>query len=860
MVTITEDGAALMVDAVPPRKVKARAVFGRLDDSLATGGAITSLANLAFANYRISNLPASRAKPIAVKTVHGITAVADVTLYGAGGGGLAAQGNAAFAATGPDKAAIRAFFAVMDEAKLGIVINSPDSYYRLGWTFYDHLTDIPDLVFTRSTAAPALDLAGARHDFAVNVPRETDSGWLLAYGGMNLVKAYQDHKIGLNGLKLEGGGTPDLVDVTADIAGTKYAAFFPDGKGWEIDNRGDLVNSCYLQFDSFPTTVDETYTFSAILWVMAPGMTARTDVTNAPTIAEQATSSLIPVEVSASFTATSTGHQPYIKASPGSWIRGGDVHLKTGYGTPTVPILAERPAAFVGHDAGNLVSNGLDPTDLTGMTKRGDAASSASVVDDTARVKLRDMLPDKTTLKVYRLDNSAGAASANQIHTQSATIIGETYVPFAWVRLVSGAAVRLGIDAAPALYNEVSYSDDLWKLIEGEPFQATSTSAHNVYVKTSAASVADHLYQGLWHGSALPDTIRGLALTAPEFGDDQVTVPVPTGQGLNVEWLGMTSPADVVDGVADIGASGDGPWIGNAVKVRSRRTGEAFGTATPQQAVAYLKTSFTKRFGGSMLDMSAYPTLIFSDEFDAVSWGDSDSADMTVKKWAGPGHSTYGGSTFIKPSADIYGIYSLINADGGKALRIQAVKVGGRWYSGGLSTINDAGEGFTFGVGTYCETRVRMQRGKAGWAATWKSNQATAANDHHAEIDDLEFYWSDTGDPDTGEGAHEHGTGHAWKPYPVIGSFVGTHWQASRVQAFTFDPTAWYNFGLAITDKWVIWYRDGVETRRMPLWPEVRLRGFHQLLTLAILSEEASMTDGPLAFDISHFKVWQQAA
>jgi hypothetical protein len=61
-----------------------------------------------------------------------------------------------------------------------------------------------------------------------------------------------------------------------------------------------------------------------------------------------------------------------------------------------------------------------NPTDLTNVTKSGDAAAVLSVVDDSAALALAGLSQIATSGKVYKLDNSAGSATAR------ATISGLT--------------------------------------------------------------------------------------------------------------------------------------------------------------------------------------------------------------------------------------------------------------------------------------------------------------------------------------------------------------------------------------------------------------------------------------------------
>jgi hypothetical protein len=69
-------------------------------------------------------------------------------------------------------------------------------------------------------------------------------------------------------------------------------------------------------------------------------------------------------------------------------------------------------------------NNNANPTDLTGMTKGGDAAAVLSVVDDAAAIAAAGLSAKCTSGKVYKLDNSAGAAFAQAQFSDAAANVG----------------------------------------------------------------------------------------------------------------------------------------------------------------------------------------------------------------------------------------------------------------------------------------------------------------------------------------------------------------------------------------------------------------------------------------------------
>jgi len=112
-------------------------------------------------------------------------------------------------------------------------------------------------------------------------------------------------------------------------------------------------------------------------------------------------------------------------------------------GTPRITdrgLLLETPAR-----TNKLTLFSANPPDLTGMTKNGDAAATLTLVTDTAALAAAGLSGLVTGGQVWKLDNSAGSASANAAASGS---VGNTnpHSLSVWVR-GSGSSVRVRLSS-----------------------------------------------------------------------------------------------------------------------------------------------------------------------------------------------------------------------------------------------------------------------------------------------------------------------------------------------------------------------------------------------------------------------------
>jgi hypothetical protein len=196
------------------------------------------------------------------------------------------------------------------------------------------------------------------------------------------------------------------------------------------------------------------------------------------------------------------------------------------------------------------------------------------------------------------------------------------------------------------------------------------------------------------------------------------------------------------------------------------------------------------------LDLAGY-RLTFDEDF---------RGPLSVSAW-GPGtrwiaHSPYAGDFGDAAFADPEDGFPFTTREG--VLRIEARKVGGRWRSGLLSSVDPKGNGFSQQFG-YFEMRAKLPKGPGTWPAFWLMGvpQLREPRDRktltQVEIDVLEHY---------GVGPNAlHTTLHLWGP-------DGYHWaegDASIVPGMTDD---FHSYGVLVQSDSIRYYFDGVELRR----------------------------------------------
>lgn len=139
-----------------------------------------------------------------------------------------------------------------------------------------------------------------------------------------------------------------------------------------------------------------------------------------------------------------------------------------------------------------------NPTDLTGLTKTGDAAATLTLVDDTASLTTANLGTICTSGKVYKLDNSAGSTAA--IATQGTTGSANTgntnaHSLSAWMRGTGTARLRLTGVNSTTLALSSTYTK--WKTENVTP----SASTDNWSVWASAGAVVYFILNQLEEGA-----------------------------------------------------------------------------------------------------------------------------------------------------------------------------------------------------------------------------------------------------------------------------------------------------------------------------------------------------------------------
>ncbi|MCE4225124.1 glycoside hydrolase family 16 protein [Methylobacterium sp. C25] len=217
-------------------------------------------------------------------------------------------------------------------------------------------------------------------------------------------------------------------------------------------------------------------------------------------------------------------------------------------------------------------------------------------------------------------------------------------------------------------------------------------------------------------------------------------------------------------------------------------------------------------------------TLVWSENFDALS----------PKIWhAGPkpDGQEYSAAAFLSYSSTEPSPYTI--RDG--FLRIRAnyqpqrtdpAGFGRKWTTGHLSTgFPDGSTSAAFRKG-YAEVRMLLPAGPGCWPSFWLLDQDSIRNSAKTgavEIDVIEAY----GHATTSYVATEHD----WPPPPV----TARHPIAQRnITGLPDYSLGFHDYGVETTDDEVIFYFDGAEKFRAPLYRAVSQSPFFMMLTLAI--------------------------
>jgi len=728
---------------------------------------------------------------------------------------------------------------------LAFTVAAGGPLYRMAGDQRAVVTDLAACQFARATSAYVVNSDGSLAAFSASVPRLTADGMTLGFGGRNKIRVFGDTSIGLVGLDQSGDNAAvvSLVDDTVALTAARLQGLVPSGQVVRIDNSLGTASATVAFSLASPLTAGDTV-YRAYVRAQASTMTARVGIENLPgnPNAEGSTTSTAYVVVGSNVTVTNTSSRVYVKASAGSIIYACLPFVGSGVIPPTVPVTPKNPGTFTGVSGANLALTVLDPVATTSLTKTGDAAAVLTCLDDAAAPSIQSIIPSKTTAKVYQLNNSAGTGNAVATSDCGATTASTAYQVYTFMRVVGAGTAYVqfeGVDIA-------SWSDGFWNLIGATA--VAGTGAGKIGIRAPAGVVVQFVDLLVVPGTSLPAALAPWALSdTPANDDDNLSLVLPSAYNdLVVSWGGgFQTRVPVSAGYADLGATGRRPWMGYAIEaIRSIRKGENLNVYTPPAALP--SWSYTRRYSGSAYDPADFPTLAFSDDFTTNSLADSDTGlSGGSAKWFGPGHTTFGFAAFIKPSEAPHDTYSV---DAGK-LRIRMQQIDGAWTSGCLSSVNAAGQGFTF-TKAYVEYRMLVPMAAGVWAGAWATNEVPGLNQPHAEIDFVELYGTNPG--------NFHATLHIWPMSWPNPNGPSGHVQIGRTPLVTVLDGNYHTYGCAIHDDWIIHYLDRVEVCRAPFFGEVRLAPMHLLLNLAGLPTEVGAATSPIDMYVDYVKVWTE--
>jgi hypothetical protein len=196
------------------------------------------------------------------------------------------------------------------------------------------------------------------------------------------------------------------------------------------------------------------------------------------------------------------------------------------------------------------------------------------------------------------------------------------------------------------------------------------------------------------------------------------------------------------------------------------------------------------------LDLRGY-RLTFDEDF---------RGPLSVSAW-GPGtrwiaHTPYGGDFGDAAFADPEEGFPFTTKDG--VLRIEAKRVGGRWRSGLLCSVDTKGEGFAQKYG-YFEMRAKFPKGPGTWPAFWLMGVPQLKEPRgretltQVEIDVVEHY---------GVGPNAlHTTLHLWGP-------GDSHWAEGDTALVAGMTEGFHTYGVLVEEDFIRFYFDGVELRK----------------------------------------------
>ncbi len=291
-----------------------------------------------------------------------------------------------------------------------------------------------------------------------------------------------------------------------------------------------------------------------------------------------------------------------------------------------------------------------------------------------------------------------------------------------------------------------------------------------------------------------------------------IWVPAGTAEGEYQIWIGLYDPQAVDTGWdrqrlrAEAGAELDADAAGGASQ-RCR-----VGTLTVDSRAPL------PELPAPSLDLSGYH-LTFSEEFDQLSVTSGKDGHPEAR-WLShmPNCPDFGDAKFADPTPD----FPFTVREG--ILAITARRDATGWKAGLLSSMNEAGQGFSQQYG-YFEMRAKFPAAAGMWPAFWllgansfKDLISPTKTAGYPEIDVVEHYSAMLN--------AIHTTLHIWGPAKRHTADVDLLVGAGLTEDF-------HTYGVLVSETDLIWYLDGRELRRLPTPAEVKVP-LYILLDLAV--------------------------